>query len=61
MLVMTSWHSKTRSAQIRDLSLHRMMQRKYARLRANRKVWTVTKTDELNKDKAYAKTKEVSE
>ena len=52
---MTSWHHKTRSAQIRELSRCDMMRRKWARVIANRTVWTVTKADGLNKDKAYVK------
>ena len=58
---MTSWHNKTKSAQIRELSLCLMMRRRRDRWLANRTTWTVTKSDELNKDKAYVKTKEVSE
>ena len=50
---MNSWHHKTKSAQIRELSRCDMMRRKWARKLANRTVWTVTKADDLNKDKAY--------
>ena len=35
-----------------------MMRRKWARKLAGRKVWTVTKADELNKDKAYVERSE---
>ena len=58
---MNSWHNKTKSAQIRELSRCDMMRRKWARKLAGRKVWTVTKADDLNKDKAYVKTKEVTD
>ena len=58
---MNSWHNKTKSAQIRELSRCDMMRRKWARKLAGRKTWTVTKADELNKGKAYVQTKEVSE
>jgi len=58
---MNSWHSKTREAQIRELSWCCMIRRRRERWLANRTVWTVTKADELNKGKAFVKTKEVSE
>ena len=45
---MSSWHSKTKSAQIRELSLYCMMRRRRERWLANRTTWTVTKTDDLN-------------
>ena len=50
---MTSWHSKTREAQIRELSLCCMIRRRRERWLANRTVWTVTKVDDLNANKAY--------
>ena len=50
---MNSWHNKTKSAQIRELSRCDMMRRKWARKLANRTPWTVTKTDKINANKAY--------
>ena len=58
---MNSWHHKTKSAQIRELSRCDMMRRKWARKLANRTAWTVTKADELNKGKAFVKTKETTD
>ena len=58
---MNSWHHKTRSAQIRELSRCDMMRRKWARKLAGRKVWTVTKTDDLNASTAYIHRTEFNE
>ena len=61
---MNSWHHKTRSAQIRELSRCDMMRRKWARklakMAGKKKHWVV-ETNYLNAYKAYVKTKEVSD